>query len=31
MRGLIVISIHQTMLEVQMDEFFLEARDQLDD
>jgi hypothetical protein len=30
-RGLIVISIHQKMLELQMDEFFLGARDQLDD
>ena len=28
-RGLIVIAIHQKMLELQMDEFFLEARDQL--
>lgn len=28
-RGLIVIHIHQKMLELQMDEFFLEARDQL--
>ena len=28
-RGLIVIAIHQKMLELQMDEFFLGARDQL--
>ena len=28
-RGLVVIAIHQTMLERQMDEFFLGARDQL--
>ena len=28
-RGLVVISIHQKMLELQMDEFFLGARDQL--
>ena len=27
-RGLVVISIHQKMLELQMDEFFLGARDQ---
>jgi hypothetical protein len=26
-RGLVVISIHQKMLELQMDEFFLGARD----
>ena len=28
-RGLIVIAIHQKMLELQVDEFFLGARDQL--
>ena len=28
-RGLIVIAIHQKMLELQMDDFFLGARDQL--
>lgn len=30
-RGLIVIAIHQKMLQLQMDEFFLGARDQLVD
>ena len=30
-RGLVVISIHQKMLQLQMDEFFLGARDQLVD
>ena len=30
-RGLVVISIHQKMLELQMDEFFLGARGQLVD
>jgi hypothetical protein len=30
-RGLIVIAMHQKMLELQMDEFFLGARDQLAD
>ena len=29
LRGLVVIAIHQKMLEGQMDDFFLEARDQL--
>ena len=29
LRGLIVIAIHQKMLELQVDEFFLGARDQL--
>lgn len=29
MRGLIVIAIHQKMLELQMDDFFLGARNQL--
>ena len=28
-RGLVVISIHQKMLELQMDEFFSETSDQL--
>ena len=30
-RGLVVMSIHQRMLKLQMDEFFLGARDQLVD